>query len=681
MKKTLFAFRILFVSAWLAQIFLAPVVSPSFAQSAVGTVVITSLEANQNFPEIQLQALVLDAGGNFIPNLSANQFTITEDGVSVPVVEVASRSLPVSARTVFVIDELSIASRVGVVREAIQSFAQNQMRTGDSVEVLAAGENGVTKVIVPFASDPNQVVSRMQEANYRPASASSTDLMKTVSQALENLSKLNKNVEGDNKVVVFSVSVLNQVKVAEIIEEAKELSAPVHTVLLGSIDVGGALSRLARGTGAGDVISPDGIKGLFKQFDQRGNQTQYLIRYRSRAAEAGDHELVLKINGKESRVVTFQIEALSPPEVRVIEPAAGTAIVRSETFFNPSPESAQPTEQTVAAEVTWPDGHPREIIQENTVLVINGKSLGPAITIRDNGKDTVVLEFTWDLSGEQTPGVSNISIVVEAEDELGLKGKSAPQAVTLEYVELGDASGICPPLIADNLPALCSNWNLVIPLLSLLVALAALVLVIVYLRRNPKVQERVKERLTTMMTRIGGAERATRIVTEADAAKASLILLEGNPGRGLAHIPLNSTTTLGRSGEHAQVVLQGDKEGSPISRLHCTILEKDGLFEIRDESSANGTHLNDVRLPQGKAHPLKNGDVIELARARDGGVKFKFEKVEKAGLNKTRIVADTPTQMEVAGVQPEGYTPTLPPASKEPEGYTPTLPPSTKKDE
>lgn len=667
----------------LLSILILTTVTPAFSQTSPATIVFTSINANESFPEVSLQVKVLDSENKFVQGLDADHFSLSEDGNVLPIDRITSGSLPLDMHVVFVIDELAIGSNMLIVREAIGSFVQNQMLANDSVSVIAAANKNITQVIVPFTSNPEEVVNALE--SYDPASASGTKLLDAVDQGLDDLAAVNENAAGLNKVVVFSVSIIDQLNLGKTITKASGLSIPIHTVLLSSDDAKGALGRLAIETnaGAGAILSRD-INELTSVLDPQRNEEQYLLIYRSQANSSGDHEIVVTVNGAISKDAVFTLNELELPLITITAPDAGTVIVRAETLFSQNPESVQPTEQTVAVEISWPDGHPRTIVQERTVLVVNGRSLGAAQTVRDNGKDPVILEFVWDLSSEQTPGVNEISIVVEAEDELGLKGRSGALPVAVEYVEFGDLSAACPPLIFDNLPALCSNWNLVIPLMSLAVAVVALALVIVYMRRNPKVQERVKISLGTMMTRIGGGERlATRIVTEADSAKATLVLLEGNPGGTQTHFPLNATTTVGRSGDHAQLVLQGDKQGSPISRLHCTILEKDGIFELRDESSANGTHLNDARLPQGKPNRLNDGDTIELARVRDGGIKFKFEMAKKPKPPmKTRIAAsDADEELE-----PKGYTPTMLPMSKEEpggksetDGYTPTMPPTSKK--
>lgn len=53
-----------------------------------------------------------------------------------------------------------------------------------------------------------------------------------------------------------------------------------------------------------------------------------------------------------------------------------------------------------------------------------------------------------------------------------------------------------------------------------------------------------------------------------------------------------------------------------VSRLHATILVRNGAVLIRDEDSDNGTRVNGAKLQPHKAHPLRAGDVVMLDEQR-----------------------------------------------------------------
>lgn len=75
------------------------------------------------------------------------------------------------------------------------------------------------------------------------------------------------------------------------------------------------------------------------------------------------------------------------------------------------------------------------------------------------------------------------------------------------------------------------------------------------------------------------------------------------------NIPLNGKISIGR--ETVNDILLDDPT---VSRVHCSILNKENELYIRDECSTNGTSVNDTVLSPNDATVLHHGDVIRLAR-------------------------------------------------------------------
>lgn len=71
-------------------------------------------------------------------------------------------------------------------------------------------------------------------------------------------------------------------------------------------------------------------------------------------------------------------------------------------------------------------------------------------------------------------------------------------------------------------------------------------------------------------------------------------------------IPLSDGLRLGRL--HTDCL----KDDRYISRLHATVLVREGSVLVRDEGSSNGTRVNGEKLTPQKAHLLKPGDVLML---------------------------------------------------------------------
>jgi predicted component of type VI protein secretion system len=126
--------------------------------------------------------------------------------------------------------------------------------------------------------------------------------------------------------------------------------------------------------------------------------------------------------------------------------------------------------------------------------------------------------------------------------------------------------------------------------------------------------------------------------------KAYLVVLEGdvNVGRSLE---IYGDTPIGRSKQYAELLFQQNDEQSPISRLHCTIVDEESHFTLRDEDSANGTYLNSVRLEPLVAEELHDGDEIELSQVERGGVKLLFQIAQDFDTGTTNMARTTNPSM------------------------------------
>ncbi len=91
----------------------------------------------------------------------------------------------------------------------------------------------------------------------------------------------------------------------------------------------------------------------------------------------------------------------------------------------------------------------------------------------------------------------------------------------------------------------------------------------------------------------------------------AVIEVEGQAPRALAHESTAQTIILGRDGSaDFQIPL------STISRQHARIVESDGVYVIEDLGSTHGTIINGRKLSKGEKKVLKDGDIIELTKAK-----------------------------------------------------------------
>ena len=52
-----------------------------------------------------------------------------------------------------------------------------------------------------------------------------------------------------------------------------------------------------------------------------------------------------------------------------------------------------------------------------------------------------------------------------------------------------------------------------------------------------------------------------------------------------------------------------------ISRKHCTVMKENGIYQIEDEGSSNGTYVNGARLMPHRPVMIKRGDIIRMANS------------------------------------------------------------------
>lgn len=106
--------------------------------------------------------------------------------------------------------------------------------------------------------------------------------------------------------------------------------------------------------------------------------------------------------------------------------------------------------------------------------------------------------------------------------------------------------------------------------------------------------------------------------------RAYLVVMDGDNNIGRT-LELYGDTPLGNSRQFAELLFQQNRDDSVVSRLHCTILDLENHFKIKDEDSANGTFVNGTKLQPLNEVRLEDGDLIELGQVERGGVQLMFQ--------------------------------------------------------
>jgi hypothetical protein len=595
------------------------------SQGTAITLQIVKLDTSA-FPEIRIQVLMLDPNGATAAAPSNQNLTLSENSRSV---EFTVEEKELGAEIGFLMDAgmglysggASGATRLQEMKDAIQELTQDPLLlTGKDVFYVVAQEpRGPTTLVTPD-TQATQIPTILGQYNpqitYQYAS-----LLGGVNSMLDWFAKENSSGVGRGQaIIVFSGSMFVDQKypLKTIADKAKAMGVAVHTVLVrSSLAQQETLQNLADETGGQFYyLGSEGsssLSGLKSRL--MGIRNQFILTYRSPNAESGTRVVSLALaygQGEKPALAQYTID-LKPPVAVILSPGNDQSV---------SPEKYKPTENpkatpvsgiVVTGTVSWPDGHPRTIKQ--ATLLVNGNPEA----VLDGPKDQ--LTFVWNPSKENSSGP--VTLQIQIEDELGLTGLSDQIVVRItsgaafSFCKAGSSSPLCN-LSASNL----------LPYLSILIALAAVVLVVVFRRQVAGTAGEVAGAATDFFQEVG---ETLRFKNRPGSMKAVLVDLDGNTGTGRTSFDLFGTTSIGRSKKNADLIFQANQSDSPISRLHCTILEEDGSFFIRDDQSANGTYLNGLRMVPMDRYPLKEGDEIQLANTEKGGVRLQFKSQGEGG--------------------------------------------------
>jgi len=154
-----------------------------------------------------------------------------------------------------------------------------------------------------------------------------------------------------------------------------------------------------------------------------------------------------------------------------------------------------------------------------------------------------------------------------------------------------------------------------VSMISTALGLAALVFAVVAWR-NPRVRKRATEFVSGTIQAVtepffgsrGGGPPSS-------AAKARLILVNGDPSMNQTIEIYKEVTKLGRDAALVDVVINDRR----ISRYHGQIKEERGGFRLLDEGSTSGTWVNDRQIDMA-GHLLHSGDEINF-----GPIRYRFE--------------------------------------------------------
>lgn len=586
----------------------------------VTEVIVTTVDASQ-FPVVTVYARTLNAAGEPVSGLTTANLQLQENGRRVELTRgpVAGEG-PLWVH--FVIDaglRMGQADRWNQTREAIRQFAQNWKQPDDYIAISAIeGSNPTPVPLLEFTKNASDVTAVLD--SYRPPTcANANDCLsapiKPLGEILTNLDRESGSGNQPKLVVLFTSELekFDQGEPATLASNAERLGIPIYAVLVTSRDNAGRVADLAVNSGgqALNLAGPASADDFYRTIAARW-RLLYEMAYRSPDGLASTRPVEVMVDdGRVIGLGEYSIDQIDLPRVTIESPAENARITPDATT-------------QVVAKVVFTDNYTRNL--QRATLTVNGLPVDPPLTNITNGNE-ITFPFPWDLVEEA--GEVTLSVVVK--DEFNLDSRPASVKVTAvlptvaaptEEPEVVMVDGTAVPrataVVEGQNPVVepGTNWSDI--LLPISIVLLAVAMIAVVLTRNRGPVMAVRQTVNKQIDRI------TKRIERQSNPRAYLTVLEGDVSVG-KKLEIYGTTTIGRAKQDAELLFQQHDDTSPISRRHCTIIDEEDHFMIRDEDSANGTFLNGVRLESMVPRELQDGDEIELARVERGGVKLQFE--------------------------------------------------------
>ncbi|MBN1264487.1 MAG: FHA domain-containing protein [Anaerolineales bacterium] len=607
--------RYITIISFLVLILASPVYSvPVYAQPYTARLEITGIDTS-HYPAINVYTRLRgEEGGSILPIAEDTALFIFEDGEQRDLQEV--NLVDAGSRMVLVLDSGDGVFNTGITPDEVRLKALAYFRlfiSGrswfqpglDQVMVLIQN-GGRTEILVPFTDQPQTVLTALE--NYSPGQLAAAPVPVSgknsrigLSAALEQLKQVGSgSFSQQMDIILFTPGYMADLGEISAIASASDVR--IHAVMTReeASDYWSMYTReLAVATGG--IFLPDVSESdpslLFETI--RAGAAQLCLTFLS-TIPSTTHHLELMLQNEDISLQAsgeYSIELL-PPTVVVSAYSTGEQQKLGEEA-HAGLASAQKGEQIVVqARVEFPDGFNQR--EAAAALYSEGILLDTAEVVGGNAVFYLNLSEAPESNGEP------VSMNVVVEDEFGFTVVSNPAVFSMpESFSTGFLNQ--------------SLWKVFLILIVLTAGVAA-VFVVMKGRKGgcgARIEDPVQE----------SVDSVTNCMTQSVAA-GFLIPLEGFFEQSRKAFELYGTTSLGRSRRYADLLIHQDEDGSPISRLHCTILENNAYFSVRDENSSNGTFLNEEQLIAFQAVRLKNGDILDLGVLERGGVRLMFQSAE-----------------------------------------------------
>lgn len=599
----------------------------AFARAQTGAYAeIVAIDA-QNFPQVSALLDVFNANGGFESNLQPFNLTVYEDGQPRPVDTLTQLDVPVQivvavnpAPALDVRDSNGVA-RFSRVVEALGNWTNAQ--PADSRDDLSLVS--LSGSLITHAKVTDWFVSL---GSFKPDFRKSTPNLNTLSIALDTVN-LPVPQPGMKRAILFITPHIKDPNIdntiAPLIQRAVQSKVRVFVWF---VDAEEEFVSASANAFKSLALQTNGSFTAFSGIETLPDPNVYFaplrrvhaLTYTSALTTAGAHTLGIYVNTPQGNIPaldqTFNVDIQPPNPIFVSPPLQITRQPPADDPYNP--EILTPEQQVIQIIVEFPDGHAREL--KRTSLYVDG------VVVAENLKPPFD-RFVWDLSAYNES--SQHTIIVEAEDSLGLKKSSIGIPVTMTVVQ-----------VPRGVQALFARYSTYLVMGAL--GLAGLALLGILLRSRRSNAERKELRKTkrnfddpltqpvaalteppvSATTKVKTAPRQpvklqTKPLRIEDASAYLVRLTSGGEPASVAPIPIiEKDMTFGTDPVQSMHVL----DDATISPLHARIKQTEGgIFTIYDHGSVAGTWVNfDPVAREGRR--LAHGDRIHF-----GGLVYRFE--------------------------------------------------------
>lgn len=600
--------------------------SSTFASAQTGAYAeIIAINA-QNFPQVSALLDVFNANGGFESDLQPSDLTVYEDGQPRPVDTLTQLDVPVQivvavnpAPALDVRDSTGVARFARVV-ESLGKWANAQpAESSDDLSLVSLSGS-----LISHASASDWFVSLN---SFKPDFRKSTPNLQTLSIALDTVNMPVKQ-PGMKRAILFVTPHIDDPNIdntiAPLIQRAVQSKTRVFVWFVDSPEEFVSASANAFKSLA---LQTNGSFTAFSGTESLPDPNIYFaplrhihaLTYTSALAAPGDHTLGVYVNTPQGNIPapdqTFSVDIQPPNPIFVSPPLQITRQPPADDPYNP--DILIPDQVALPIIIEFPDEHPRDI--KRATLYVDGAAVAEDLKAPFD-------QFVWDLSAYTKSGEH--TIVVEAEDSLGLKKSSISIPVTLTVVQA-----------PRGFQALFARYSSQLVIGALVLAGLALLGILLRSRRSGasrNTQQETKRSFEDPLTQPVSslieppASAAKKVKTaprqpiklqtkkRVEDAPAYLIRLTGGgEPASVAPIPiLEKDMTFGSDPVQSLRVL----DDPTISPLHARIKQaEDGTFTIYDNGSVAGTWVNFDPVPR-EGKRLAHADRIHF-----GGLVYRFE--------------------------------------------------------